>query len=194
MKVIMHRDLTSSAKINVNNIVQDDVASPSKANIPSVSVVLSEPSQIWVETKWSELIPKNWDPAIEFRKLDYSNLQDGDPMAMKLLEKMRKKWDEAPANTLLDGKKIKIPGFVVPLEKKDKKISEYLIVPYFGACIHSPPPPANQIIIAYSEKVQSDIEMMATVWTYGTIRVNRATTEWGTSAYRIDVDKIEKFQ
>ena len=47
----------------------------------------------------------------------------------------------------MDGKSGRIPGFVVPLKTtEDMRILEFFLVPYYGACIHVPPPPPNQII------------------------------------------------
>ena len=46
----------------------------------------------------------------------------------------------------LNGKPVRIPGYIVPLEGGDGKITEFLLVPTFGACIHVPPPPPNQIV------------------------------------------------
>ena len=49
-------------------------------------------------------------------------------------------------NQKLEGQLIRIPGFALPLEHKDMGVKELLLVPYVGACIHVPPPPANQIV------------------------------------------------
>jgi len=46
----------------------------------------------------------------------------------------------------LNGQKISIPGYLLPLEMTESSVTEFLLVPYLGACIHSPPPPPNQII------------------------------------------------
>lgn len=53
---------------------------------------------------------------------------------------------DAPVVAALDGKSVSLPGFVVPLEGDSDVITEFLLVPYFGACIHVPPPPPNQIV------------------------------------------------
>ena len=53
---------------------------------------------------------------------------------------------DAPVVKALDGKEVSLPGFVVPLEGDSEVITEFLLVPYFGACIHVPPPPPNQIV------------------------------------------------
>ena len=52
----------------------------------------------------------------------------------------------APVVKALDGQSVSLPGFVVPLEGDSELITEFLLVPYFGACIHVPPPPPNQLV------------------------------------------------
>ena len=53
---------------------------------------------------------------------------------------------DAPVVEALNGQSVGLPGFVVPLEGDSEVITEFLLVPYFGACIHVPPPPPNQIV------------------------------------------------
>ena len=53
---------------------------------------------------------------------------------------------DAPVVKELNGQSVSLPGFVVPLEGDSEVITEFLLVPYFGACIHVPPPPPNQIV------------------------------------------------
>ncbi len=53
---------------------------------------------------------------------------------------------DAPVVEALNGQSVSLPGFVVPLEGDSEVITEFLLVPYFGACIHVPPPPPNQIV------------------------------------------------
>lgn len=52
----------------------------------------------------------------------------------------------------LEGQLIRMPGFALPLEFAGKGVKEFLLVPYLGACIHTPPPPANQMIFVRLEK------------------------------------------
>lgn len=148
----------------------------------------------WPELKWEAMVPKGWDPAKDFKQLDFSKLQDGDPRATEALNQLKQAWDNAPAEPSLNGRRIRIAGFVLPLEGEGNKVTEFLIVPYFGACIHSPPPPSNQIIHAKSLKPLAGVKMMEPVWTYGTLSLYRANTQWGVASYRLTVDKISPYQ
>lgn len=146
------------------------------------------------EIKWEDLVPKDWDPRAEFKGLDLSKLQDSDPKAMEALDRLKAAWDNAPAEPALNGRKGRIAGFALPLERQGDKVTEFLIVPYFGACIHTPPPPANQIIHARSAKPLTGVRMMVPIWTYGTFKVERGETTWGVAGYRLTVDKVAPYE
>lgn len=55
-------------------------------------------------------------------------------------------------NPLLNGQIVRLPGYLLPLEFSGKQVSEFLLVPWVGACIHTPPPPPNQIVHVKPEK------------------------------------------
>ena len=146
------------------------------------------------DIKWEALVPKDWDPAKDLKALDVGKLQDSDPRAMEALEKMKALWDAAPTVPAMAGAKVRLPGFAIPLENKGGKVSEFILVPYFGACIHSPPPPANQIIHAISARPLKGMRSMDAIWVYGTLGISRADTPWGKAGYRIEVDKITPYE
>jgi hypothetical protein len=148
----------------------------------------------WPELKWEALVPKGWDPSKEFKDLDFSKLQDSDPRAVAALDRLKKLWDAAPAEPTLNGRRIRIAGFALPLERQGDRVTEFLIVPYFGACIHTPPPPANQIIHARSARPLTGVKIMTPLWTYGTLAVQRGETQWGVAGYRLTVDKIAPYE
>jgi hypothetical protein len=96
------------------------------------------------DTEWAALAPRNWAPAKTFDD-DVARLSDADPRAMDALVNLRAAWANAPAEAAMDGKPIRVGGYLVPLDSDDDAVTEFLLVPYFGACIHAPPP-ANQVI------------------------------------------------
>ncbi len=69
--------------------------------------------------------------------------------------------------TELDGKQIRMPGFALPLEYSDKEITEFLLVPWVGACIHTPPPPPNQIVYVKLDKGFKTNGMFEPIWVSG---------------------------
>ena len=166
-------------------------AAPSKShkarakNTPTGAIDAS-----YKEISWDALVPKDWDPAKRFRKLNLRNLTDADPRATEVLEMMKQEWDNAPIAPSLNGKKVKIPGFVVPLEEEGRAVTEFLLVPYFGACIHVPPPPANQIIHVISAKPIKGLRVMDAVWVTGQLKAARYSNQtpmgMGAAGYQIN--------
>jgi hypothetical protein len=152
-------------------------------------------AETYQEITWDALVPKGWDPTQDLKALlDSGKLQDSDPRAMEALEKMKALWDSAPTEPSLAGARIRLPGFAIPLEVKGDKVTEFLLVPYFGACIHSPPPPANQIIHAVSARPLKGMRSMDALWVSGTVSLKRADTPWGKAGYRLAVDKIAPYE
>lgn len=146
------------------------------------------------EMNWDALVPRNWDPSQLMKGLNLDQLNDGDPRAMEALEKMRKAWSEAPVDPSLNGKRIRIAGFLVPLDAQRGQIKEFLLVPYFGACIHTPPPPANQIIHGVAVKPLKDVQVMSAVWVSGTLETARKDTEFGASGYRLSAVALTPYK
>ncbi|HKQ24294.1 MAG TPA: DUF3299 domain-containing protein [Burkholderiales bacterium] len=71
------------------------------------------------------------------------------------------------ANAALDGQTVRIPGYLLPLEFSGKDITEFLLVPWVGACIHTPPPPPNQIVHVKSDKPVANVALFAPIWVTG---------------------------
>ena len=72
-------------------------------------------------------------------------------------------------NLAIDGKMIRIPGYVLPLEFSGTKVTEFLLVPWVGACIHTPPPEPNQIVYVKPDKAFDIRRMFDAVWVTGRI-------------------------
>lgn len=50
------------------------------------------------------------------------------------------------------GKEVTIKGFMMPLDYEAKEVVEFLFMPYVPACMHVPPPPANQLVLVKMKK------------------------------------------
>jgi hypothetical protein len=112
---------------------------------------------------------------------------------LQLMRELREEWDNAPTRPELDGAAVRIPGYLVPLEESRGELSEFLLVPYFGACIHSPPPPANQIVHVLPAKAVKGFRSMDAVWVTGTMRTQRQDSSMGVSGYRLEAQAVEKY-
>ncbi|MEZ5997120.1 MAG: DUF3299 domain-containing protein [Hyphomonas sp.] len=94
-----------------------------------------------------------------------------------------------------DGDKIRIPGYTVPFSYDAKaEISEFLLVPYYGACIHAPPPPPNQTIFVRIADPIPLRQLPQAVWVEGTLHAQRQDSDLADAAYIIDMTYLEKYQ
>lgn len=135
---------------------------------------------------WDELVPKEWDPSKEFQALGaIGAVPEGSAREQELMRKMREIFDKAPTRAELRGTRVRLPGYVVPLESMAGSVREFLLVPYFGACIHTPPPPANQIVHVRLASARP-MRTMDAIWVTGTLGTTRNDTPMGASGYTMD--------
>lgn len=93
----------------------------------------------------------------------------------------------------LEGQKVKIPGFMVPLEDNQSMITEFLLVPTPQACIHVPPPPPNQMVYV---KMKNGVESKqgAPIWVYGKFKVNTIRSQYGEVSFEMEGDEVEDYK
>lgn len=161
----------------------------------SVAGPAAEPAEVR-EIDWDAMIPEDYAPdKIMSQYGDINQLDDDDPRAQKVLEDLERLWNEAPVVEELDGQKVKLPGFVVPLEGDGTKLSEFLLVPYYGACIHVPPPPANQTVYVKVPTADAEIRnAFDTVWVTGTMSAKPFTSDLATAGYQIQADSVTPYE
>ncbi|MCR5813935.1 MAG: DUF3299 domain-containing protein [Desulfovibrio sp.] len=123
-----------------------------------VGCFLLLPARLWAEPRtvsWADLLPRD------------------QALALK-----------GAVNSSLQGQEIVLKGFVVPLERDaDNNLCEFLLVPYFGACIHVPPPPANQIVHVRLPRAAKGIETMDVASVTGRLSVD---SEDGQAGYELE--------
>lgn len=94
----------------------------------------------------------------------------------------------------LDGHQVRLPGFVIPLEGDSEVVTELLLVPYFGACIHVPPPPPNQIVYVKFKNGVPIRELWDVVYIVGTLNVQAVESDLGQAGYLIDGITVEDYE
>lgn len=148
------------------------------------------------EIDWNMLIPDGFNPnAILAKYGDIDGLADDDPRVPQIMAELKAVMDAAPIEPSLDGRRVKLPGFVVPLEGDGDKIREFLLVPYFGACIHVPPPPSNQVVYVKVPKADAKIrKAFDTVWVVGTLSAKPFSHELGEAGYQIEADQVLPYE
>jgi len=95
----------------------------------------------------------------------------------------------------LDGARIRLPGYVVPLDfNAASEYNEFLLVPYFGACLHTPPPPPNQIVFIKSDPATKIGNIYEPVWVEGVMKTGKFGSDLGNSAYELTLAKLEPYE
>lgn len=94
----------------------------------------------------------------------------------------------------LDGAYVRMPGFALALEYAgDERVSELLLVPYFGACIHVPPPPPNQVVHVILDEPIKLGRLWDPVWITGIMRTRVHYNDLGNAAYTLEAESIETY-
>ncbi len=96
-------------------------------------------------------------------------------------------------NPALNGALIKMPGFIIPLETTSDGVTEFILVPYVGACLHTPPPPPNQLVFVKSKTPWPSDDLFGAVWVTGFIQHELQSTDIADIGYALEADKMEVY-
>ncbi len=100
--------------------------------------------------------------------------------------------EPVPVVEALNGKRVQIGGYIVPLDFDATTVKEFLLVPFVGACVHVPPPPANQIIYVKSEKGIPAGKIFDPIYVTGTMTVSFTSTGLADTGYTISAEQVER--
>jgi len=166
-------------------------------------VVKTTPNATYKTLNWEALSPVDWNPLEAIEDLNLNGLKDTDPRAEDALIAINKAWENAPIMPALNGQRVRITGFVVPLDLNKSKLKEFLLVPYYGACIHLPPPPSNQTLHAVNNKIDNKREneylksaalIQGPITIVGTLETVTINTSLGSAGYKIQVESVEQYK
>jgi len=148
-----------------------------------------------VDISWGDLIPEDFiqpeNPFSTMTQEEVDKLMDGSDESAAELQRLQEAFDYAPVVDKLDGMRVRIPAYVTPLEyNSNQTISEFLLVPYVGACIHTPPPPANQVVHANTATAIDQPNMYDPIWAVGVIRAKTVKSDLAESGYQLEVEEV----
>jgi hypothetical protein len=156
--------------------------------------------------EWVDLIPPEVLEILLNPPAYISEIEDGSPedqitsqISNATLEEEEDVYQRALAstdvNTELDGQSVRIPGFVVPLEFDEAQtISQFFLVPYFGACLHMPPPPPNQIILVDAPAGVQMEALYEPFWIEGQISTTVSENDMAKSAYAMQLHRLTPYR
>ena len=213
-------EAASSPQLETSSVVTnaESETPPRNDGDYSSSIILSSPDGI-EQITWEDLMPEGEELILAqlyeeyFAELEQNMRQ----RQMRLQDAGRTNGDEeidvlaliaegSAADTMdqvgtfnvvdeLDGLDIRLPGYVVPLDfNTENEYTEFLLVPYFGACLHTPPPPPNQIVYVKSDPAAKVESIYDPVWVEGTMKTGRFDTDTANSAYELTLSKIEVYE
>lgn len=146
------------------------------------------------ELAWSDMVPADAPPQV----VEPAPMHDLSQLADALAEAGPASMQQSPAAPVvqqLDGLAVKLPGYIVPLDVTDEgRVTEFLLVPYFGACIHVPPPPSNQIVHVTTELGVLLDALYQPFWIEGTLQVEQSSSELAEAGYQMQADKIYAYE
>ncbi|SJN55246.1 DUF3299 domain-containing protein [Vibrio ruber] len=137
-----------------------------------------------ITLSWEDLIPegeRHQEPPVRTTPIDHDN---DTPPQLKI----------GGVRHDLDGKMVKIPGFVIPLEGDDKTVTEFLLVPFLGACIHVPPPPPNQIIYVKFEHGAPIRQLWDIVYVVGQLKTETMNLDLGETGYVLYGQALDDYE
>ncbi|SDH70324.1 DUF3299 domain-containing protein [Pseudomonas panipatensis] len=143
---------------------------------------------------WPELIPEGAPPPPPPVPLhDLSKLAD--TLNAESAPAAKQQSPNAPVVKALDGLAVKLPGYIVPLDVgQDGEVREFLLVPYYGACIHVPPPPSNQIVYVSAAKGVKMDELYQPFWVSGTLQVKAIDSDLAQAGYQMKAGEIVPYE
>lgn len=160
--------------------------------LASLPLLAAEPREL----TWTEMIPADAPPAAttppppmhDMAKLADALANESGPAATQ-------QSSAAPVVKALDGQLIKLPGYIVPLDVTEEgRVTEFLLVPYYGACIHVPPPPPNQIVHVKTELGVLMDSLFQPFWVEGPLKVEATNTDLAEAGYQMDASKIYPYE
>lgn len=163
------------------------------------------PKTAFKTIEWTDLMPKDDLDALLNPPSYVNDVEDGsieDQISNQIQSTIAAASDDRYQQALvstrvvseMDGQAIRIPGFIVPLEFDDKQtITQFFLVPFFGACIHMPPPPPNQIVfVDYPKGLKLDA-LYDPFWISGVVKTSLLENELATAAYSLKMQHFEKY-
>lgn len=148
------------------------------------------------EIGWEELMPEGEEERIaEMYQAQMARLYSGGGIAEGSAADQAIQIGTFNVVEDMDGMKVRLPGYTVPFDYgSEAQISEFLLVPYYGACLHAPPPPPNQTVFVKTEDKIKLRDLSQAVWIEGTLRTARQDTDLADAAYTIEMTGWEIYE
>lgn len=138
-----------------------------------------------IDLNWGDLVPEDSPiiPDILRGLIEHDNA----PLA-----------SQQPASTGVrtdwNGKTVRLPGYIVPIDYESTGVTAFILVPYVGACVHVPPPPANQLVFVTTSEPYESSGLFEAVNVTGMFGTSSTSTQLADIGYALSADKIQPFE
>ncbi|GEA60153.1 DUF3299 domain-containing protein [Vibrio comitans] len=139
-----------------------------------------------LDLKWLDLVPEHEKEQVMLSVKQQMNMNNHDETSTETAEQTL----VGTVRNELNNTMVKIPGFVIPIEGTSMAVKEFLLVPFYGACIHVPPPPQNQLIHVVMEDFAEIKGMWEVVYVTGNLTTQTFKHDLASVGYRIDGSSI----
>ena len=161
--------------------------------ISAIASTLGMPAAVvakedFIDLDWSDLVPDGQENIKQ--TLQGMGLIPHDEMSLLRSEQP----PSASMKTDCNGEIVRIPGYMVPLETIGAGVSTFILVPYVGACIHVPPPPANQLVFVTTGTPYENSGLFEAVNVTGMFGTASTSTQLADIGYALSADLIEPFR
>lgn len=137
-----------------------------------------------IDLEWEDLLPKDQatiPPSLRgILPHDQSDLAASQPRSTGI----RTDWN---------GRIVRLPGFIVPIEYKGTGVTAFILVPYVGACVHVPPPPANQLVFVTTGQPYESKGLFEPVNVIGMFGAASTSTQLAEIGYALSAELIEPY-
>jgi len=156
------------------------------AGMASATVVPSlSNAETYIDLDWEDLLPED---------------QSSIPSAVRNLlphdEGMQSTRQQLPSSgvrTDWNGQIVRLRGFILPIDFSGTSVTAFILVPYMGACVHVPPPPANQLVFVTTQTPYESNGLFEPVNVIGMFGVSSLSTHLADIGYALSADKIEPY-
>ncbi|NSX56088.1 DUF3299 domain-containing protein [Sulfitobacter sp. 1151] len=140
----------------------------------------------YIDLDWEDLLPEG-QSAIPNALRGLLSHDEGAAMSSQQPPSMgvRTEWN---------GQIVRLPGFIVPIEYTGTGVTAFILVPYVGACVHVPPPPANQLVFVTTSTPYESDGLFEAVNVIGMFGVSSLSTHLAEIGYALSADIIEPYR
>ena len=139
----------------------------------------------YIDLEWADLVPAGQPappPIIpELLQHDQAPLLSQQPSS----HGVRTDWN---------GQVVRLPGFILPINYLGKGVTAFILAPFVGACVHVPPPPANQLVFVTTNDPYESTGLYEPVNVVGMFRTASMSTQLADIAYALSADKIVPYR